>query len=533
MDWRTFCNFDPNISISSSPLPVFWSKTQQRFTECGELTVSGIFLIAAFLAYLYLFVAIITRLRQGPSLHSASLSRLETTSLCLKFFSAFGALTCAITDTIFTIVYGLPFPTPAELVTLSGQLIGLLLATLAWISILCAYQRVSFNVFPSSFVGWVSILFVTTLRFYDGFRVDNAWGPLTISTLTGICLQSIYGLTVVLLDFLCRRRARRGQHVFDDDEVTFLQFDNRSVSVDAQATIHLGHGDDQAGFVSKLTFYWTNTLMQKGYRGQLTSTEELYSLPRSLNVHELEQKFLSESRRRKLSARKFSFVRTLHSCFGLEFFSLGILKFFADALAFAGPILLGYLVDFMTAPNAYPWVGYAYAGAMLGASFLSATFGVHFNYLMNKVGLKVRSVVITSVYDKFLRVPQVELGRFTSGEMMNFMATDSERVVNFYRSFHDFWSLPMQIAVALFLLYREVRSAELGLLGSRFWRLWGMSSWLDTFHPVSFARRCIQGSHTSYSSGISTNWKGIPLPSLRPQRDPSPVQALLISRHRV
>ena len=40
--------------------------------------------------------------------------------------------------------------------------------------------------------------------------------------------------------------------------------------------------------------------------------------------------------------------------------------------------------------------------------------------------------------------------------MVNFVSTDTDRIVNFCQSFHQFWSLPFQVAITLFLLYQQV-----------------------------------------------------------------------------
>ena len=37
------------------------------------------------------------------------------------------------------------------------------------------------------------------------------------------------------------------------------------------------------------------------------------------------------------------------------------------------------------------------------------------------------------------------------------MSTDTDRVVNFAPSFHQFWSLPFQIGVSLYLLHQQVK----------------------------------------------------------------------------
>ena len=39
------------------------------------------------------------------------------------------------------------------------------------------------------------------------------------------------------------------------------------------------------------------------------------------------------------------------------------------------------------------------------------------------------------------------------------MSTDTDRIVNFCQSFHQFWSLPFQVAVSLYLLHQQVYTA--------------------------------------------------------------------------
>lgn len=52
-----------------------------------------------------------------------------------------------------------------------------------------------------------------------------------------------------------------------------------------------------------------------------------------------------------------------------------------------------------------------------------------------------------------------------SGEIVNFMSTDTDRIVNFAPSFHQFWSLPIQVGISLYLLYNEVGLAFLAGIG--------------------------------------------------------------------
>ncbi|KAJ1360543.1 Multidrug resistance-associated protein 7 [Parelaphostrongylus tenuis] len=101
-------------------------------------------------------------------------------------------------------------------------------------------------------------------------------------------------------------------------------------------------------------------------------------------------------------------------------------------------------------------MGFLYAGLMVLCTLSSALFSTNFSFYVQKISLKVRAATVTAIYDKLLMVKSSEMSKFSSGSILNFVSTDVDRIVNFCNSFHAFWSLPVQLGVALYLLYREV-----------------------------------------------------------------------------
>ena len=47
-----------------------------------------------------------------------------------------------------------------------------------------------------------------------------------------------------------------------------------------------------------------------------------------------------------------------------------------------------------------------------------------------------------------------------AGAVQTLMSVDADRVVNLCVSLHELWSLPAQIAIALYLLYTQVNSSD-------------------------------------------------------------------------
>lgn len=251
--------------------------------------------------------------------------------------------------------------------------------------------------------------------------------------------------------------------------------------------------EDGSSCLSKLSFYWAQPMLSRGTKGKIDSVLDLHFLPRRLRTCTIDQTFnntlteclLSHQRSQGLtdpfwanseesfsnteavppvgirdrSTQSFSknaLLKSLYKEYGKEYFLTGLLKVVADLFSFAGPVLLNYVISYMENKKAKETDGIFYACLL----FLTTLFGTfcssQFNYRMSVVGYKIRGALITTVYKKLLSVSHVSLSKFSAGEIINFLSTDTNRIVNFCPSFHNFWSLPFQVAIALFLLYQQV-----------------------------------------------------------------------------
>jgi hypothetical protein len=76
----------------------------------------------------------------------------------------------------------------------------------------------------------------------------------------------------------------------------------------------------------------------------LRSVENLFRLPSSLRVSVIENDFFGNTPNEHVDMVEFSFATGLLRTFGLQYFSLALLRFLADSLTFSGPILLHLLV---------------------------------------------------------------------------------------------------------------------------------------------------------------------------------------------
>ena len=299
----------------------------------------------------------------------------------------------------------------------------------------------------------------------------------------------------------------------NEERATLLQegrMPKRYSAIPPYDDIKLGVAGQDANCLSKLVFWWIQPLMRKGAKGQLHKPDDVFHLPTNISTKKVEEKFNAvflkhqaalNSQSNPPSGSLFSdaqlhgfasgsyrdftesddsmmndytettikpapkiltLLRALNKTFGLVYFSLGVVQFIISLLNFAGPLLLNALVSFMENGDQEPMIhGYYYALGLFLSTLVIAFMGTHYNYQINVIILRMRAALITAVYRKALAVNTTNISKFSTGEIVNFMSVDSERVVNFCRSFHQLWSLPVQIGIALFLLHQQLGLAFL------------------------------------------------------------------------
>ena len=230
---------------------------------------------------------------------------------------------------------------------------------------------------------------------------------------------------------------------------------------DDQDPSYLGVAKENDSWLSKLFFYWVTPLIKKGKHEQIKTPEDVFDVPPDVSTVLNSEQFhevYSDPRTKTI-------LRALYKLHGKQFFLIGLLKFFADCAGFASPLLLNLVVKFMEEPKADIRWGYCYAMGLTISTFSVALFNAHFNLLINELKLKVRASIITSIYKHVIGVSSVELNRFNTGEIINYMSTDADRIINFGPSLHAVWSLPFQLIVTIGLLYQQLGISSLAGVG--------------------------------------------------------------------
>ncbi|WOH01816.1 hypothetical protein DCAR_0521201 [Daucus carota subsp. sativus] len=133
-------------------------------------------------------------------------------------------------------------------------------------------------------------------------------------------------------------------------------------------------------------------------------------------------------------------------------------------VSYVGPYLVSYFVDYLGGIETFPHEGYILAGIFFAAKLVETVTTRQWYIGVDILGMHVRSALTAMVYRKGLRLSSAAKQGHSSGEIVNYMAVDVQRVGDYSWYLHDIWMLPMQIILALAILYKNVGIATIATL---------------------------------------------------------------------
>jgi len=168
--------------------------------------------------------------------------------------------------------------------------------------------------------------------------------------------------------------------------------------------------------LSSLTFSWMRPLLKLGNERPLVQ-EDLHGLTavdKSSGVYSIFMKHWSKEIRNfnfhsdrdsvsdSQTSCKPSLARTYILSFGIPFMAAGFLKLIHDSCLFVGPVLLNHLIFFLRDPSKPFSLGLSYVFGLFIANFAMSLCLRQYFWWCYRVGMWLRSAVVTSVFQKSL-----------------------------------------------------------------------------------------------------------------------------------
>ncbi|CAH8563643.1 unnamed protein product [Schistosoma turkestanicum] len=155
----------------------------------------------------------------------------------------------------------------------------------------------------------------------------------------------------------------------------------------------------------------------------------------------------------------------LVSAFGLRLFCGWVLISAAVFLNYSSPLLLGMLLRFLSKPEAPLWQGYFIAFSMLFLQSICVLVDQRGFSSCLSLGISVRSALTSAIYRKSLRLSSEARSQYTTGELINLLSIDVNRIKELFMFSFLVWDAFIEFGLSFILLWRQLGSAAIAGVG--------------------------------------------------------------------
>lgn len=208
-------------------------------------------------------------------------------------------------------------------------------------------------------------------------------------------------------------------------------------------------GYEKAGGWSRVTFSWLNPLLKQGANKTL-NLDDIPGLAREHQATKLYERFISNWPKEEVSK---STVKTLWKTFWLQLVFTGLLALLKLSVTYVGPLLIQRFVDYTAGISAFPHEGYILVLVLTVSKIIEVVSTHLYQFTCNKLGMEVRSSLITTIYRKGLRLSSSARQSHGVGKIVNYMSVDVQQLSDVCLQIHNLWFVPAQLVVAIVIMF--------------------------------------------------------------------------------
>lgn len=213
-----------------------------------------------------------------------------------------------------------------------------------------------------------------------------------------------------------------------------------------------------ATLFQRITFSWINPLFSLGYKKPLEKDDvpNIYVKDSAQTCSQAFDKNLKTTIEQEGPGRAFFYKSVLR--FVWKKAAINALFAVVNAsTAYIGPYLINDFVVFLTKKQDQSLnYGYLLALGFLSAKIVETVTQRQWIFGARQLGMRLRAALISHIYQKGLLLSSQSRQSHTSGEIINYMSVDVQRITDFIWYVNNIWMLPIQISAAIFILQKHL-----------------------------------------------------------------------------
>ncbi|KAK3377548.1 P-loop containing nucleoside triphosphate hydrolase protein [Podospora didyma] len=212
--------------------------------------------------------------------------------------------------------------------------------------------------------------------------------------------------------------------------------------------------EEFSGLFGLGAFFWLNKLFLVGYRKILTM-DDLFPLDSNMASATLHARLADRLEVSKLGGKKYGLAKALAKGLAVSLLIPVGPRIALTAFNFCQPFLIETLLDYLQRPaeDSTKNLGYGLIGATLLIYTGIAVSGAFYWYFQERALYMSRGVLASAVYKK---TTEAKLSAADDSASLTLMSADVERVIVGFKGMHDFWASLIEIALACWLLSRQI-----------------------------------------------------------------------------
>ncbi|XP_073979857.1 multidrug-Resistance like Protein 1 isoform X7 [Rhodnius prolixus] len=339
-------------------------------------------------------------------------------------------------------------------------------AIATYIGLVICHRRKGIRSSGLVFLFWFLLVIMGIAQFTTVIRLHLSQEKADLYTYTYV-IYFILGIFVLLLNFLADLEPQDTKYPRVDNpcpeggasfpsRITFSWFDSMAFLGYRKPLVnsdlwHMNYEDMASEIIPIFDHYWNKTVRKNNATTLAmngVAKPVMYKSTGSID-------FAGTDKAGNVKQKTSSILPAICFSFGPTFLFGAILKLINDLLAFISPQLLKLLIEFVSGDEPH-WRGYLYATLLLlVATIQTLTLAQYFNKMM-LIGLRIRTVLVSAIYRKALKLSNAARKESTVGEIVNLMSVDAQRFMDLTTYINMIWSAPLQIALALYFLWQTL-----------------------------------------------------------------------------
>lgn len=217
---------------------------------------------------------------------------------------------------------------------------------------------------------------------------------------------------------------------------------------------------EYATVFSRLTFSWMTPLMKFGYKNYLTE-DDLWALQKTDTSRATGEAFRTAWEHELEKRKNPSMWRALFRAYGGPYALAAVFKSLNDVSQFMQPQLLRLLIAFVgsygVGREPEPVIkGAAIALAMFAIAVFQTTMLHQYFQGAFVTGMRIKGGLTNAIYRKALKLSNEGRSSKSTGDIVNYMAVDAQRLQDLTQFAQQTWSAPFQIIICMVSLYQLV-----------------------------------------------------------------------------